>query len=390
MDNTLPLLVLLLSAVAAGWGVARWQQKRQTKNSLPDAYLSGLDYLIDNRTEEAIESFIEALEVNSDTLSAHIALAKLLRRKGDVDRAVRIHEMLLSRPGLSQFDRQRVNLALALDYHALGLLDRSEESLNTLLDEAKDSKLRVRALRLLIRLYEQEAEWQTALDVAQQLPTAERELLKVELSHYLCERAEQLMAEGEAEGARQRLEQALSEDAACVRANLTLARILQQQSQWRASIHALQQVAQQDSQFIPETLRGLRRAYEACEDEAGFRDCLSRLQMLHPSTSTMLALAEQKRDREGVLSAGLFITEALKSRPSVKGFNRLIDMHLEYGSSSARESLMSLRSLTQQLEISKPIYRCGQCGFAGRNLVWQCPSCRQWGSIRPIFGLEGE
>jgi len=390
MDNTLLLLILLLVAVSAGWGVARWQQLRQTKSALPDAYLSGLDYLIDNRTEEAIESFIEALEVNSDTLSAHIALAKLLRRKGDVDRAVRIHEMLLSRPGLSQFDRQRVNLALALDYHALGLLDRSEESLNTLLDEAKDSKLRVRALRLLIRLYEQEAEWQTALDVAQQLPPAERELLKVELSHYYCERGEQLMAEGEAEAARQRLEQALSEDAACVRANLTLARILQQQSQWRASIHALQQVAQQDPQFIPETLRGLRRAYEACDDEAGFRDCLNRLQEAHPSTSTMLALAEQKRDREGVLSAGLFITEALKSRPSVKGFNRLIDMHLEYGSSSARESLMSLRSLTQQLEISKPVYRCGQCGFAGRNLVWQCPSCRQWGSIRPIFGLEGE
>ena len=390
MDNSPLLLILLLIAVAAGWGVARWQQNRQTKNSLPDAYLSGLDYLIDNRTEEAIESFIEALEVNSDTLSAHIALAKLLRRKGDVDRAVRIHEKLLSRPGLSQFDRQRVNLALALDYHALGLLDRSEESLNTLLDEAKDSQLRVRALRLLIRLYEQEAEWQRALDVAQQLPAAERELLKVELSHYLCERAEQLMAEGEAEGARQRLEQALNEDAACVRANLTLARILQQQSQWRASIHALQQVAQQDPQFIPETLRGLRRAYEACEDEAGFRICLNRLQEAHPSTSAMLALAEQKRDREGVLSAGLFITEALKSRPSVKGFNRLIDMHLEYGSSSARESLMSLRSLTQQLEISKPIYRCGQCGFAGRNLVWQCPSCRQWGSIRPIFGLEGE
>lgn len=250
--------------------------------------------------------------------------------------------------------------------------------------------MRVRALRLLIRLYEQEAEWQAALDVAQQLPSAERELLKVELSHYLCERAGQLMAEGEAEGARQRLEHALSEDAACVRANLTLARILQQQSQWRASIQALQQVAQQDPQFIPETLRGLRRAYEACEDEAGFRDCLIRLQEAHPSTSTMLALAEQKRDREGVLSAGLLITEALKSRPSVRGFNRLIDMHLEYGSSSARESLMSLRSLTQQLEISKPIYRCGQCGFAGRNLVWQCPSCRQWGSIRPIFGLEGE
>lgn len=390
MDNTLLLLVLLMAALAAGWGVARWQQRRVAKNSLPDAYLSGLDYLIDNRTEEAIESFIEALEVNSDTLSAHIALAKLLRRKGDVDRAVRIHETLLSRPGLSQFDRQRVNLALARDYHALGLLDRSEATLNNLLEEAKETRLRVRALRLLIRLYEQEGEWQRALDIAQQLPAKERQNLRVELSHYLCERAEQLLAEGEVDAARQKLEQALAEDEACVRANLALARILQQQSQWRASIHALHQVPQQDAAFVPETLRGLRRAYEACDDESGFRTYLNSLQATHPSTSTMLALAEQKRDREGVLSAGLFITEALKVRPSVKGFNRLIDMHLEYGSSSARESLMSLRSLTQQLEISKPIYRCGQCGFSGRNLVWQCPSCRRWGSIRPIFGLEGE
>lgn len=390
MDNAYLLLVLLVVAVVAGWSLARWQHRSKIKSSLPDAYLSGLDYLIDNRTEEAIESFIEALEINSNTLSAHIALAKLLRRKGDVDRAVRIHESLLSRPGLSELDRQRVNLALARDFHALGLLDRSEESLKALLRESKDSQLRIRAMRLLIRLYEQEAEWQTALDVAQQLPAQERSQLKVELSHYFSERAEQLIAEGDTNGARQRLEQALNEDAGCVRANLTLARILQQQAQWRASINALQQVPNQDPQFIPEILRGLRRAYEACDDEAGFREYLQKLQESHPSTSAMLALAEYKRDREGVLSAGLYITESLKQRPSVKGFNRLIDMHLEYGSSSARESLMSLRSLIQQLENTKPVYRCTQCGFSGRKLVWQCPSCRRWGSIRPIFGLEGE
>ena len=390
MDNAYLLLAVLVLAVVAGWSLARWQHRSKIKSSLPDAYLCGLDYLIDNRTEEAIESFIEALEINSNTLSAHIALAKLLRRKGDVDRAVRIHESLLSRPGLSELDRQRVNLALARDFHALGLLDRSEESLKALLRESKDSQLRIRAMRLLIRLYEQEAEWQTALDVAQQLPAQERSQLKVELSHYFSERAEQLVAEGDTNGARQRLEQALNEDAGCVRANLTLARILQQQAQWRASINALQQVPSQDPQFIPEILRSLRRAYEACDDETGFREYLQKLQESYPSTSAMLALAEYKRDREGVLSAGLYITESLKQRPSVKGFNRLIDMHLEYGSSSARESLMSLRSLIQQLENTKPVYRCTQCGFSGRKLVWQCPSCRRWGSIRPIFGLEGE
>lgn len=161
-------------------------------------------------------------------------------------------------------------------------------------------------------------------------------------------------------------------------------------SQWRSAIRALQSIADQDPLFIPETLNPLRRCFDALGDELGLSQYLNDLMKQYPSTSVMLALAELKRDREGVFAAGLFITEALKSRPSVKGFNRLIDMHIEHGSSSARESLLNLRSLTQQLEMSKPVYRCGHCGYAARSLVWQCPSCKRWGSIRPIQGLEGE
>lgn len=390
MSNSYLLLLLLVSALAIGWGISRWQQQRSKRYTLPEAYLTGLDYLIDNRTEDAIESFIEALEVNSDNLSAHIALAKLLRRKGDVDRAIKIHESLLTQEKISERDRHRVNLALARDYFALGLLDRSEDALQTLLSQTRDSTLRGRALRLLIRLYEQEGEWQQALDTADKLKRTDIENLRVELAHYHCELADQQLAKGDVEPARRSLELALQQDAACVRANLAMARILQQQAQWRASIHALQQVPLQDPLFIPETLGALRRAYVSVDDEQGLRRVLEQLSEKYPSTSVTLALAELKRDREGVLSAGLFITEALKQRPSVKGFNRLIDMHLEFGSSSSRESLMSLRGLTGQLELSKPVYRCGHCGFAGRRLEWQCPSCRRWGSIRPIQGLEGE
>jgi len=390
MSNTYLILLLLVIAVGIGWGLSRWQHRRATRYLLPEAYLTGLDHLIDNRTEDAIESFIKALEVNSDNLSAHIALAKLLRRKGDVDRAVRIHESLLTREALSEHDRQRVNLALARDYFALGLLDRSEETLHALLSQTQDSTLTGRALRLLIKLYEQESEWQRALETANKLKPSDKLSLSVELAHYHCELAEQQLGKGQVDDARRSLELALQQDSKCVRANLAIARILQQQAQWRASMHALQQIPQQDPLFIPETLGALRRAYEAVDDEQGLRRALDHLQQQHPSTSLTLALAELKRDREGVLSAGIFITEALKQRPSVKGFNRLIDMHLEFGSSSARESLMTLRGLTGLLELSKPIYRCGHCGFAGRKLEWQCPSCRRWGSIRPIQGLEGE
>lgn len=390
-SSSLMLLALFLVAIALGWYLSfRHYRKLRRNQSLPPAYLSGLDHLIDNRTEEAIESFIQALEVNSDNLPAHIALAKLLRRKGDIERAVSIHEKMLQRSDLSVYDRQRVKLALARDFFALGLLDRAEDAARPLALQSDYPELKFRALTLLIRLYEQEGEWSQALVTADTLPVKERKRLTTELAHYHCELAMQHLASCDFDSAVRALETAITTDSECVRANLMLARVYMQQAQWRQAIQALQSVADQEAMFIPETLTPLRRCYEALGEESHLQRYLSELMRKAPSTSVMLALAELKRDREGVFAAGLFITESLKQRPSVKGFNRLIDMHIEHGSASARESLLNLRSLTQQLEMSKPVYRCHHCGYSGRNLVWQCPSCKRWGSIRPIQGLEGE
>ena len=386
------LFILFLLAIGLGWFMGRRFKRsvKPSKETLPMAYFSGLDYLIDNRTEEAIESFINALEVNSDNLPAHLALAKLLRRKGDIDKAVSIHQTLLKRKDLSDYDRARVKLALSRDFLALGLLDRAEESALPLSVQSDHKKIRYHALELLIRLYEQEGEWSRALQSADLLPLSRRESLHHDLAHYHCELAEQALAKSDFKLALNELESALDIDAHCARANLAIARVCLQQSQWRSAINALRSVAKQAPYFIPETLSPMRRCYEALGEDTDYALYLQQTIKHHPSTSVMLALAEFKRDREGVFAAGLFITEALKVRPSVKGFNRLIDMHIEHGSASARESLLNLRALTQQLELSKPVYRCHHCGYSGRNLVWQCPSCKRWGSIRPIQGLEGE
>ena len=159
------LFILFLLAIGLGWFMGRRFKRsvKPSKETLPMAYFSGLDYLIDNRTEEAIESFINALEVNSDNLPAHLALAKLLRRKGDIDKAVSIHQTLLKRKDLSDYDRARVKLALSRDFLALGLLDRAEESALPLSLQSDHKKIRYHALELLIRLYEQEGEWSRAL-----------------------------------------------------------------------------------------------------------------------------------------------------------------------------------------------------------------------------------
>lgn len=395
MQPDVLMIIPLFLAVGAGWWLGRVQVMNRdaaepSRNDLSREYFIGLDHLMNENTDEAIESFIRALEINSDTIPAHLTLAKLFRRKGEVDRAVGIHQTLLARPDLTHADSLRVQMALARDYDALGLLDRAENLLHDIIRQAPEPDVRHRAVRLLVKLYEKEGEWQSALDTARQLETAALKEIQHELAHYCCELAVQCRQQSDPSAADHYLRQALDCDAMCFRASLLRAQLQMEQLRWRAAIGFLKQVSQQNVLFVSETIAPLTECYGALkaddEFEAYLRKCLADA----PSTTVIMALANIIRQQADIYAAGSFLTEELKKRPSVKGFNRLIDMHIEYGSSSARQSLSVLRGLTGQLEQSKPIYQCNHCGFAGRMLHWQCPSCKQWGTTGPIQGLEGE
>ncbi|MBV0933408.1 lipopolysaccharide assembly protein LapB [Marinobacterium weihaiense] len=395
MSSDVLMIVPLFLAVGIGWWLGRFQASQHSggepgRQEPGRDYFIGLDHLINDNTDEAIESFIRALEVNSDTIPAHLALAKLFRRKGEVDRAVGIHQTLLARPDLSRDDSLRIQMALARDYEALGLLDRAENLLHDIIRQAPESAVRHRAVKLLVKLYEKEKEWQAALDTALELPVTERTEIERELAHYCCELAERYRCDGNVAAAEHSLRQALSHDASCCRASLLWARLLMAQARWRPAIKSLQQVVLQNARFVSEAVVPMVECHHALgsndELEQQLRHWLSRA----PSASVIMALADRIWQRKDVYAAGTFLTEELKKRPSIKGFNRLIDMHIDYGSRSAKQSLSVLRGLTGQLEQSKPIYQCSHCGFAGRVLHWQCPSCKQWGTTGPIQGLEGE
>jgi lipopolysaccharide biosynthesis regulator YciM len=161
-------------------------------------------------------------------------------------------------------------------------------------------------------------------------------------------------------------------------------------SHWKAAIKHLKSIVKIDRLFVSETIPLLDECYAQTSDQRDYTDYLRTCLAKAPSTTVIIALAEQIRGDRGVYAAGSFVTEELKRRPSIKGFNSLIDLHIEYGSDSAKDSLKVFRGLTGQLELSKPIYRCNSCGFSGRTLSWQCPSCKSWGTTKPIQGLEGE
>ncbi|GGK74271.1 lipopolysaccharide assembly protein LapB [Amphritea balenae] len=390
--NEYLFVIPLTIAVGAGWLLGRIQKnnKPTAQQVLHKEYFTGLDYLLSEKTDQAIDSFIRALEINSDTIPAHIALAKLFRKKGDVERAIQIHQNLLARSDLSRNDFLRIQMALAKDYFAVGLFDRAENLLLEIIAQRPDAQTRKKVLTLLTKLYEKEREWEQALQVAGQLPGSDTLGMEVELGHYCCELAEAYITQHSYRKARDKLNSALAYDKNSVRASLLLADIEMASSGWKAAIKALKRISVQDPLFLPEAVGRLETCYRQLKQDNEFEQLMRQWLVKTPSTSIMLALAGRILERQGAYVAGAFITDELKKRPSVKGFNQLIDLYIEHASNGANESLVVLRGLTGQLELSKPVYQCNRCGFSAKSLNWQCPTCQSWGTTKPIQGLEGE
>ncbi|MCP1364968.1 tetratricopeptide repeat protein, partial [Halomonas sp. BBD48] len=259
------LLALLLAAIAIGWWLGRREavksrRQSQQQASLSRDYFVGLNYLLNEQPDRAIETFVQALEVNSDTIETHIALGNLFRSRGEADRAVKIHQNLLARPSLTHAQSDRVQLELARDFLHLGLLDRSERLLQQVLRETGDDAIRQAARRLLVDLFEREREWHQALDVA--LPQMVRQDPDVRraAAHWLCELAQRDMQSASPAMARKRLRQALSIDDSCVRANWLLARLEQETGHYKSEVRFLKRIPEQDRDFTPVILEPLRDA----------------------------------------------------------------------------------------------------------------------------------
>lgn len=391
-------MLLVFSAVAIGWLLGRWTRPAQK----PDAgtarrYYQGLNFLLNDHPDGSVDAFIESLEVNSETLEMHIAVGNQMRRKGEVERAIRIHQNLLSRPSLPREHLHQAHLELARDFISAGLWDRAERLLQDLLEES--SELRSVAKRHLMEIYQDEKEWDAAIDMARQI-LPKRTLLKsssptdaqltVALSHYCCELAEEAIQKKNYLLARGQLKQALAYDPACVRASLLAADLECGAGHFSIAIKHLRRVKEQDPVFIPETIARLRQCYGALGDEEGLANYLADCLEQFPSTRVLLALADLLKTQQGFEAAHDFLTSQLKRRPSLRGLEQLLAHNTVGAGEHSRESLSMLHGLIEQIMDNKPQYQCNHCGFSGRHLHWLCPGCKQWGQIKTIRGVEGD
>lgn len=376
MEFNFSLFLLALPlAFGLGWIASRLdiRQLRLENRQAPKAYFRGLNFLLNEQQDQAIDAFIEAVQNDPDTSELHFALGNLFRRRGEYERAVRVHEHLLSRGDLSPEDRQRAQHALALDFLKAGLLDRAESALEKL--EGTRYEAQARMARLAI--YERAHDWVPAAEVAAKLELAGQGSFSTRQAHYLCEQAELLRAKGQTADAMPLLTQAQQTAPTLARPRMAQAQLLAAQARHAEAYSVLKQALQAAPQSTGLVAPELARQAVACGLASEALQLLQQHYLATPSLDLMDSIAGLNsslgRDATTVRDA---YAEHLQREPSlVAAAKWLHDEHL---------SNTELKPLVQRAleHATKPLnrYRCAACGFEAKNHFWQCPGCQAWDS----------
>lgn len=387
------LFLLLPVAALTGWLVARRTYKTSNASSqnatLPANYYTGVNYLVNEQPDKAIEAFVKVLSLSPESVETTLALGNLFRRRGEVDRAIRIHQNLIARPSLTSKQRSRGLMELGQDYLSAGVYDRAESLFHELSEMGHEEKLT--SLQYLIDIYEREQDWDRAIKAAEK----RQKLTGVKHGHviaqYFCEKSERQIRQHNFVEANKFLRSALSFDHLCVRASIMQGRILMQNKQYKAALRALTQVQGQEECYLSEVIEDICTCYTHLGQDHNLSAYLEMRLKQSPSISLVIANAKRLSEKGEVNEAMAFVTNYLRSKPSIRGLSHLISQHLSLArSNDAVQELTLLQDLIHQLLMHKPIYQCDNCGFSGKSLLWHCPSCHQWSSIKPIQGLEGE
>ncbi|MFQ6370958.1 lipopolysaccharide assembly protein LapB [Shewanella sp. YIC-542] len=385
----LELFFLLLPVgVAYGWYMGRRNLRQQLnikQEKLSRDYFTGLNFLLSNESDKAVDLFISMLDVDDETIDTHLSLGSLFRKRGEVDRAIRIHQNLIARPSLSVAQRDLAMMELGRDYLAAGFYDRAEEIFLNMAAQVEHSD---NAENELIAIYQMTKEWQKAIDITQRLSRKKQQSLKPVIAHFYCQLAEESDDNG---GQIKLLRRALKQHPACGRALLALTHIYLQLSRYHDAQQMLTKLCDADAGLFADALPYAKRLASETGDDDYYRQLLIRAIDKGAGASVVVALAQQLIDDGDVKGAENLVLAALYRHPTMRGFQLLMQIHLRQAEAGqARDSLAMLEQLVEQQIRFRPSYRCCECGFPSHTLYWHCPSCKNWGSIKRIRGLDGE
>ena len=385
MLDSIWLLLLLPLAAVSGWFAARQDQRYKSRKcgaDIPSDYFKGLNLLLNEQPDKAIEVFIKVLEVDTETVETHLMLGNLFRRRGEIERATRIHQNLIARPKLDRYQRSQALFELAQDYLKAGLLDRAE---NLLLEYAEVEKDAEPALRQLLYVYQQEKEWNQAIATAKRLAKASGESTDEMIAHFLCEQAEEEIDEGNSEQASVLLKKALAKDPLSVRTNILRGQIAREAGDCRKAITYWKKIESQDRRYLPEVLDQLSECFKETDNQADWLELLNSALEKDHAIPVMLKLAEEIESQKGTAAARDFVIEELRQQPSLHGLSRMIHLSAMQASGQAKSDLETLKAMIERVLISRRSYLCERCGFRGTAMHWQCPGCKHWNTVMPVW-----
>ncbi|MGD8377980.1 MAG: lipopolysaccharide assembly protein LapB [Gammaproteobacteria bacterium] len=385
-DSRLLLGGLLFVAVAAGWLLGRIRPRRNGREGggVSAEYFRGLNYLLNEQPDKAIEVFIRMVEVDSETVETHFALGSLFRRRGEVDRAIRIHQNLIARPNLNRNHRYQALFALGEDYMRAGLFDRAE---NLFLELADVRAHMEPALRSLVTIYEQQKDWEQAITMCRRLEMATGVSQHEVIAQYYCELADARLAVHDLKQCRKYLKRAQTFDRDCVRACIMQATVARLEDKPRTAVRNLRRALELDIELAADVLGTLYRLFRDIKNPDGFTETLEELRDDSEEATTQIALAAIIDPSIKDPVARECVAHYLRESPGLRGLSELIELltdeDLEQSGPATERLLAALRHFLE----TGPRYRCRECGFTGKALLWQCPSCKTWNSTRARFDI---
>ena len=366
---------------ALGWLAARIDIKHLVSESraLPRSYFKGLNFLLNEQPDKAIEAFIEVVKVEPQTIELHFALGSLFRRRGETERAIRMHQNLVERVDLPQQQKFDALFELAQDYLKAGLLDRAEELFAKLRGSAHEEA----ALKYLLEIYEQEKDWLKAIEIAQQLETVTGQSHQKEIANFYCEMASREIMESRPEAARPHLERALTHHRLCVRANVLLGDLEIALNRHEAAIDAWKRIEMQNPEYlalVAERLIGaykhLDKANEGLNLLRGLLDKYSSLDVLNVVFTCIL-------EQQGAEPAYQLVRDEMRRSPTLLGLDKLLEAQLLDAPVQRRQDLELVKNLVHQHTRTLAMYKCDNCGFRARQYYWHCPACGEWETYSP-------
>jgi lipopolysaccharide assembly protein B len=364
-----------------GWIAARVDinQLVSESRSLPRGYFKGLNFLLNEQPDKAIDAFIEIVKLDPETIELHFALGNLFRRRGEMERAIRVHQNLLARPDLPLDYKLQSQYELGQDYLKAGLLDRAEETFNGLVETQYGAQAR----RALLEIYQREKEWLRAIEAARALQESGAGAKQKEIAQFYCELAQDELVHTHPDAALGMLEKALAADRSNVRAAILIGDVHLAKGDTEAALMAWRRVEQQSVPHVALVAQRLMDGYRSVGRPQEGLNLLKSYLAEAPSIDLLEVVFKAVLELDGVDAANQLVSDELRRTPTLLGLDKLLEARLMEAPPEVRPELSLVKNLVHGYTQKLARYQCSHCGFKARQFYWQCPGCSQWESYPP-------